>query len=473
MIQLSPSQIAAEKSFQEFLESDEKEMVITGAAGTGKSTLVKHLHELVQKYNQLCTLLGNKPFKDIQFTATTNKAAKVLADVMAVDVSTIHSFLNLRVTNDYKTGKTNLTTTKDTRQINRTLLFIDEVSMIGADLWAIIRQCIGEHTKVVYIGDPYQLAPVQESKNCIFTAIPRTVHLKEIQRQLAGNPIIELSSKFKAILDTGFSGQWPEIQAIPDYVVLYNNKQEFVDAALQHLSVRDTDTRILAWTNDAVHYYNDHIKAKLYGTTDFVPGETVVTNKPVMSGRSVLYPTDHELYIRDIAPAEFTIADELLTGHWVTLPNYAVQFMPLDRAQVKALSKRLAKDKDWYSYFQVQETLLDLRPVFAQTSHKSQGSTYDTVFIDMEDIGKSLQWAEICRLVYVAMTRTRTSIHLYGQLPLRNWKHAQKSNSEGQASAHSIILDAAKASRKLVQPSPSVSPQKARIANWREQLKVT
>ena len=93
--------------------------------------------------------------------------------------------------------------------------------------------------------------------------------------------------------------------------------------------------------------------------------------------------------------------------------------VPLHFSQAAALIKSYAKAKDWQTYFQLKDELCDFRPNHALTVHKSQGSTYENVFIDLSDVGKNKQASEIARLMYVAATRASKKLYLYGALPER------------------------------------------------------
>ena len=92
-------------------------------------------------------------------------------------------------------------------------------------------------------------------------------------------------------------------------------------------------------------------------------------------------------------------------------------FLPKRHSDAKALLKRLAKKKEWVDFFSIKETWLDLRPSYASTVHKSQGSTYETTFIDMSDIGKCRIPSDVARMVYVAITRASQQVIIYGDLP--------------------------------------------------------
>jgi exodeoxyribonuclease-5 len=64
----------------------------------------------------------------------------------------------------------------------------------------------------------------------------------------------------------------------------------------------------------------------------------------------------------------------------------------------------------WREFYAMQEFFIDLRPGHAMTVHKSQGSTYDEVFVDYRNILKNRNVREADRMLYVAVTRARHSV---------------------------------------------------------------
>jgi hypothetical protein len=170
-VTLNAGQEAAADGFFEFLFSDQRESIISGPGGVGKTFLMSHLiDEIMPRYFDTCQLMGVKPeYDQVVMTATTNKAAEVLAVGTSRPCDTIHSFLNLKVTDDYTTGQQKLTPTLNWFVHERKILFIDECSMIDFPLLQLIRE--GTHnSKIVYVGDHCQLAPVM--KICRSSSLP-------------------------------------------------------------------------------------------------------------------------------------------------------------------------------------------------------------------------------------------------------------------------------------------------------------
>jgi len=59
----------------------------------------------------------------------------------------------------------------------------------------------------------------------------------------------------------------------------------------------------------------------------------------------------------------------------------------------------------WKDYYRLGEDFADVRYCFAQTVHKSQGSTFDTAYVDYRDITKCRGNVTEQALAYVAATR--------------------------------------------------------------------
>ena len=107
MINFTTDQQATIDEFVAFmLDPKRKVLVINGRPGCGKTFLVSSLIEKAKDISSLLTsLLGKNQQLSFHLAATTNQAAEVLSEKTGMEATTIHSFLGLRVQNDYKTGK--------------------------------------------------------------------------------------------------------------------------------------------------------------------------------------------------------------------------------------------------------------------------------------------------------------------------------------------------------------------------------
>jgi exodeoxyribonuclease-5 len=190
-------------------ESDRQVFRLFGYAGTGKTTLARHLAQDV---------------KEVRFAAYTGKAAHVLQQKGCHGASTIHSLIytpkgksaeRLRDLQRQRAGldptdpasrrldalisdeETNLKRPSfvlnlDSPLRRTDLVIIDECSMVddrvGEDL-------LHFGCKVLVLGDPAQLPPVRGGG--YFTEHQPDILLTEIHRQARGNPIIDLATRVR------------------------------------------------------------------------------------------------------------------------------------------------------------------------------------------------------------------------------------------------------------------------------------
>jgi len=417
MILTDDQQNAVDVFLDFILDDTQSEMVISGSAGSGKTTLMKYLLEVLRSQKSLYKLLLNSADElSVYLTSTTHKAAKVLRTITREEVSTVHSLLGIRPYRNYKTGVETFKRSKDSRVIERALVIIDEASMINEDLLDIIRKSTHK-CKLLFIGDPYQLAPVFTNTCPVFDSVKTQAHLTKIQRQEADSPIITLFNKFKDAVDTA---EFPRIKSVPGIIehVSGPEMKKMVEDAYQQEHDID-DLRIVAWTNGMVHQYNAFVR-NIMGQVQptYQKGEVLVVNEPIIN------PSSNELLFKNDAVVKVTGVGEVeekygIQGYYVNLGHSDPVFIPLDQTEVKATLKHLAKHKNWAVFYQIKDFFIDVRPIHANSVHKSQGSTYHTVFIDLDDIARNTKKYEIARLMYVAISRASHKVVLKGNLPSR------------------------------------------------------
>lgn len=144
-----------------------------GYAGSGKTTLARHLAEGIDG--------------QVAYGAFTGKASLVLRKKGCDGASTIHSMIYKPIQDD-ETGVVEFKLNPDSPVAMSSLVIIDEVSMVGEDL---ARDLLSYGTKVLVLGDPAQLPPVKGEGFFINTA--PDVMLTEVHRQAAESPIIRMS----------------------------------------------------------------------------------------------------------------------------------------------------------------------------------------------------------------------------------------------------------------------------------------
>lgn len=187
-MQWSPKQDAALKAIARWFKDPHSPQVfrLFGYAGTGKTTLAKQIAEDVG---------------GMLFAAYTGKASLVLRSKGCTGASTLHS-LCYKPQEDEDTGEVTFVLNPDSPLATQRLLCVDEVSMVGPELG---RDVLSFGTKVLVLGDPFQLPPV--NGDGFFTDQEPDLLLDEIHRQAAENPIIRMSMDLREGKPLQY-GQW-------------------------------------------------------------------------------------------------------------------------------------------------------------------------------------------------------------------------------------------------------------------------
>ena len=153
-----------------------------GYAGTGKTTLARHIAEDVDG--------------EVKFAAFTGKAALVMRNKGCDNASTIHSLIYRARESGVEQPSFELW--DDAPASKAKLIIIDECSMVDAELG---RDLLSFGVPVLVLGDPAQLPPIQGGG--FFTETEPDAMLTEVHRQAADDPIIHMSMAVR-------EGEWLE-----------------------------------------------------------------------------------------------------------------------------------------------------------------------------------------------------------------------------------------------------------------------
>jgi exodeoxyribonuclease-5 len=183
MPSFSPEQDAALQRVSEWLKAKPGEgntpplFRLFGYAGTGKTTLAKHIAEDVDD--------------KVLFAAFTGKAALVMRSKGCPGASTIHSLIYRTLENGAEIPSFQLW--DDAPASKAKLIVIDECSMVDAELG---RDLMSFGVPVLVLGDPAQLPPIQGGG--FFTEAQPDAMLTEVHRQAQNDPIVRLSMDIRA-----------------------------------------------------------------------------------------------------------------------------------------------------------------------------------------------------------------------------------------------------------------------------------
>lgn len=418
---------AADEVFQ-FLLGDEKEMILSGPAGVGKTHLMNYISDKVMdQYRKSCKLTGiPQKIDHIALTATTNKAAEVLARSTGRPVATVHSFLNLKVFDDFKTGQSKIKMTLKWEVHEGVLLFIDEASMIDTALHNYILTGTDVNSKIVYVGDHNQMAPVFEKISPVYMGTKRMSQLLTPVRNADQPALMDLCSQLRQTVETGMFNPIQEVPGVIDYIgdsdLKYLLENQFKD--------ENVPGRILCYTNRRVLQYNDYIRGVRGYPDEFVTGEIVINNSVVAPRGSVMMKVEEEYEIRNINPntetvyldagdnnAKIEVFNMVLCNTDPSKTGEIKVKSPRDKAHFTALLDFYKSRKNWERFYYLKNNFPDLRMKDACTVYKAQGSTHDFVVMDLTNIGSCRQADQVARMLYVGASRPKKRLFLYGELP--------------------------------------------------------
>lgn len=451
---LTEGQQAAADAFFEFLMTADRTFAISGPAGTGKTFLMSYFaNDVMKLYEASCALLDVRPeFHEVAFTATTNKAAEVLEKGLQRPVSTIHSYIGLKVKENYRTGKTELQRTNSYKVRRNVILFIDECSMVDTKTYDEIMEAF-PYSKIVFVGDHAQMAPVGESLSRVYTELnhDNLAVLTEPVRNAEQPALMALCSQLRDTVETGIFRPILEVDGVINYL-----DDDLLAEGLAHVfQEADPSSRVLCYTNSRVQTYNEHIREEVRKQpAEFQVGDVLVVASAFANGK-VQLSVEREVEVFKVDPPEVNTAYRGVCGNDILYrdihlgapgasePSMTVP-VAFDQDLIARMLKNLSRQRDWTSYFDLKASFADLRDKAACTVYKAQGSTYDNVFVDLGNIGTAFDPEQAARMIYVAVSRAKTRVFLYGQLhgrfhnsgePLWKVKATSKPSEKSSSSA--------------------------------------
>jgi exodeoxyribonuclease V len=423
--------------------------ILRGYAGTGKTTVVKALVDVLPMLGKRTALL-----------APTGRAAKVLASYTQKHADTIHRKIYFARTN--REGQIDLKL--QTNYHKHTLFIVDEASMIQHtmqsdgnlfasrnlldDLFKFVYG--GENCRMLFIGDAAQLPPVGLAyspalddgflKQAYHLSID-TFELKEVVRQAKESGILVNATKIRMQIQE----QKPEfpmfsLGGFRDVGRLGGQDLEETLTDAYSGSGRENNV-VICRSNKRANIYNREIRRRiLFHSEEICTGDYLMIVKnnyfwlpedsvagfaangdivELMRIRKIEeiygfrfadvtirfldYPDEKELDVRIILDTLMSESAALSQAD----NNRLFQSVMADFEDVRSKRERLEKVKA-SPYFNA----LQVKFAYALTCHKTQGGQWDTVFIDQGFISDKMINVEFSRWLYTAVTRATKKLYL-------------------------------------------------------------
>lgn len=425
-VQLSSGQQVALDTLLEFLHNSKaKVALLQGKPGTGKTFVLKELLKRY-KYRAVCT-------------APTNKATKVLADMLTSntykpDCCTIFKLLNLTMSSDGEVKELKIPN-KEVDISRFSLVIIDEAFMINSQLKAVLDEVIdNQNIKLLFIGDEYQLPPIGEPISAIKEYFTNTsnpsIMLNEVMRH-SGN-ILSCVNEIRQAINFPMAYKLPFLQKFRQADVLESGvtvitMRDFLQE-IQELA-RDTDdfvtpgaAKVIAWRNATVNSFNKEIRKILFPNTYFKNtweiGDRVTVTEPAKNLEDKIFATvDEEGTIQGVAYGRHmfleginvysinVLMDDNLIKTFTVVADDSLDIFN-NILSAKRLSAR-QNPKLWKEYWGVHEAVHYIKHSYAITAHRAQGSTYTKVFCNLGDILSNRNTREALQCLNVAMSRAK------------------------------------------------------------------
>ena len=170
-ITLSEEQLSAVKA-----ALTEGVLVITGGPGTGKTTIINLLLELLRLQKE-----------EYLLAAPTGRAAKRMQELTGEEAQTIHRLLEVKAgPGSFGDGERQLFARDQDHPLEADVIIVDELSMVDAPLFSALLRAIAPGTRLILVGDKDQLPSVGAGnvlQDILASGQIRSVRLTEIYRQ--------------------------------------------------------------------------------------------------------------------------------------------------------------------------------------------------------------------------------------------------------------------------------------------------
>ena len=361
--------------------------VISGYAGTGKSTLVKFIVAALPNIN---------PDEDVIYTSFTGKATQVLQKKGNKNVSTLHKLLFESIPKPDGTFFR-----KPVEFIPYKIVIVDECSMVPKEL---LQRLIKYNVHIICLGDPGQLPPINKNEDNHLLDHPH-IFLDEIMRQEAESEIINLTMDIRAGKPlTRYQGK--EVQVL--------NKDELTTGMLLWAD------QIICAKNETRIALNNQMRDLLGRSGGPQDGDKViclknnwdiysVNDNPLVNGTIGYLKDSFSTYIN--LPRQITSDGQpkkldILTANFISDTEEDYGILNMDKQLIITGVPGL----DWKTSYKMgrnwrfQNKIPDQFTYgYAITCHKSQGSEWDNVLVIEE--GFPFEKEEHKQWLYTAATR--------------------------------------------------------------------
>jgi len=420
-------------------------MLLTGYAGTGKTSLIAAYVKALDKFGI-----------NYQLLAPTGRAAKVLAEYSGCNAYTIHKIIYRQQSNTDGFGRFTLNFNKS----KNTIFIVDEASMISnqsfddsafgsgkllTDLIEYVR--MGKECKLMLVGDTAQLPPVgldispalNPAELESFGLNVRFAQLSEVIRQQFDSGILQNATWLRELVDSSknvfpkFNTEYADVKRISGGELLEYLSDEYSKNGRE-------GNIVICYSNKRANRYNQGIRAKIlfheeelsvgdylmvarnnYYWVNDRPNIGFIANGEIVRVKRIGKRT--ELYGFRFADVTFELLDYnneefdaklILDSLYMDGPSLGSESMKMLYQEVLADYMHLKTKKARMKQIQNDPyfNAIQAKFAYAVTCHKAQGGQWPTVFVDQGFFNDDMLTREYLRWLYTAFTRATQKVYL-------------------------------------------------------------
>ena len=450
----------------EFINNNtQTSILVKGRGGTGKTSIISK----VLKNSKI-------PREEIHYITPTNKATKVLKQ-MAVKNNTAErsEFLTVAQALSYIMKNGTLVKRTDKRgKVKKPLilggfntkqakvLVVDEASMLTSNMITELENTAKKNgIKIIYMGDNVQLPPIEinpkTGKNILQSKVfdnhnnqESKVELNKRMRQSEDSNILPITDVLAESVESRISEDGLTVTPISSHIDPKFSIKNFEDLKFKKrvigtikdfvtdLKENPTGTRWIMFNNNnhfegknLTNKVREYLFGKEQAKKEYVEGEQLYVDNPMYIDKKEIFSTGDELTVLKVGNVKntaFKIEEwdnsiKRFVGKVYKIPAREIQVKDnltndIRIVKVKSVeSEKTLKVLSRNAVKGIEEQLMKSSSAYVLTSHKAQGSTYEKVYADIQNIFKQGVTLDSLKSAYVATSRPSKELVMVGVSP--------------------------------------------------------
>ena len=357
--------------------------IITGGPGTGKTTIIKGIIRLYSIYKKISY---EAVTREVCLLAPTGRASKRMSETCGIGASTIHRFLKWdKESNTFAVNELN--------KVHYNVFIIDETSMLDNHLLSSFFKGIDLNTKIIFVGDEYQLPSVGPGlilSDMISAGVPH-IKLETIYRQSENSYIPILAKDIK------------DVNVTDDYL---DKKDDYNFISCDSKDIKNVLIQIIEKMQEKkMDLSNLQVLAPMY------KGENGIDNLNIVL-QELINPKDDKKDEIKVGPITYRVGDKILN----LVNDIDNNIYNGDIGYIKSIDINSKKEPIIIDYYNNEvsykrENFNQITHAYAISIHKSQGSEFMHVIMP---ITKGYSRMLYNKLLYTGVSRAKKSLVLLG-----------------------------------------------------------